>query len=60
VEGFADTFAALFRQVYRDMAAGARHPDSAWASFEDGHKEMQLCDAILQSAREGCWVSMPA
>lgn len=60
VEGFADTFAALFRQVYRDVGAGARHPDSAWASFEDGHKEMQLCDAILQSAREGCWVSVPA
>jgi predicted dehydrogenase len=60
VEGFADTFAALFRQIYRDVGAGARHPDSAWASFQDGHKEMQLCDAVLQSAREGCWVSVPA
>jgi predicted dehydrogenase len=60
VEGFADTFAALFRQVYRDVAAGARQPDSAWAGFKDGHKEMQLCDAILQSACEGRWVTVPA
>jgi predicted dehydrogenase len=60
VEGFADTFAALFGQVYRDVAAGGRQPDSTWASFEDGHTEMRLCDAILQSAREGRWVRLPA
>ncbi len=60
VEGFVDTFAALFRQVYRDVAAGGRQPDSTWATFEDGHTEMLLCDAILQSAREGRWITVPA
>jgi predicted dehydrogenase len=60
VEGFADTFAALFREVYRDVTAGGRQPGSTWASFEDGHREMLLCDAILQSAREGRWVEVPA
>jgi predicted dehydrogenase len=60
VEGFADTFAALFRQVYRDVAAGGRQTDSAWATFEDGHAEMRLCDAILDSAREGRWVRVNA
>ena len=60
VEGFADTFAALFRQVYRDVAAGGRQPDSTWATFEDGHAEMLLCDAVLQSARDGRWVRLPA
>ena len=60
VEGFADTFAALFRQVYRDVATGGRQSDSAWATFEDGYAEMRLCDAILQSAGEGRWISVPA
>ena len=55
VEGFADTFAALFRQVHRDARAGGRQADSAWATFEDGHREMLLCDAILRSARDGRW-----
>lgn len=58
VEGFADTFAALFRQVHRDARAGGRQADSAWATFEDGHREMLLCDALLRSAREGRWVKV--
>jgi predicted dehydrogenase len=60
VEGFADTFFALFRQVYGDVAAGGRRPGSTWASFEDGHYEMLFCDAVLRSAREGRWVSVGA
>jgi len=59
VEGFADTFFALFRQVYGDVAAGAREPGSTWATFGDGHYEMLFCDAVLQSAREGRWVQVP-
>lgn len=58
VEGFADTFAALFRQVHRDARAGGRQADSAWATFADGHREMLLCDAALRSAREGRWVKV--
>ncbi|MFN0114027.1 MAG: Gfo/Idh/MocA family protein [Paracoccaceae bacterium] len=59
VEGFADTFFALFRQVYRDIAAGGRQPASTWASFEDGHDEMLFCDAVLDSAAKGAWVDLP-
>ncbi|WP_037279716.1 Gfo/Idh/MocA family protein [Rubellimicrobium mesophilum] len=58
VEGFADTFFALFRQVYGDVAAGGRQPGSTYASFEDGHYEMLFCDAVLASAREGRWVDV--
>jgi hypothetical protein len=60
VEGFADTFFALVRQVYGDVAAGGRQAGSTWASFEDGHYEMLFCDAVLKSAGEGRWVSIPA
>ena len=58
VEGFADTFFALFRQVYADVAAGGRSASSTWATFEDGHHEMLLCDAVRRSAREGRWVAL--
>jgi predicted dehydrogenase len=60
IEGFADTFFALFRQVYGDVAAGGRQAGSTWASFEDGHYEMLFCDAVLKSAGEGRWASVPA
>ncbi|MBC7478252.1 MAG: Gfo/Idh/MocA family oxidoreductase [Pseudorhodobacter sp.] len=58
VEGFADTFRALFAQVYRDIAKGARAPDATYASFDDGHHEMQFCDAVLQSNASGTWESI--
>ncbi len=59
VEGFADTFRALFRQVYADVAAGGRSLASTYAGFEDGHHEMLFCDAVLESAREGRWIDLP-
>lgn len=59
VEGFADTFHALFRQVYADVARGGRSEGATYAGFEDGHHEMVFCDAVLRSAREGRWVDLP-
>jgi predicted dehydrogenase len=59
VEGFADTFFALFRQVYSDVAKGRISSAATYATFEDGHHEMLLCDAVLQSAREGRWIEVP-
>jgi predicted dehydrogenase len=58
VEGFADTFHAMFAQIYADAAAGKRGPGSTWASFADGHDEMLLCDAVLASARSGTWAKV--
>lgn len=58
VEGFADTFHALFAAVYADIRAGGRQAASTWASFEDGHFEMLLCDAVLASARSGSWAKV--
>ncbi|MEX0970345.1 MAG: Gfo/Idh/MocA family oxidoreductase [Paracoccaceae bacterium] len=58
VEGFADSFRALFQQVYTDAAKGVRAKTSTYASFEDGHHEMRFCDAVLRSAAEGRWVDV--
>jgi predicted dehydrogenase len=58
VEGFADTFAALFRAIYADIAAGVRPPQPVYATFADGHKEMLIADAVAESARSGRWVDV--
>ena len=55
VEGFADTFHALFRQVYGAVAEGRMPETPAWATFDDGHFEMLFCEAVLESARTGGW-----
>jgi predicted dehydrogenase len=58
VEGFGDTFAALFRAVYMHVATGHPDPAAPYATFADGHDEMLVNDAIAQSARIGRWVDV--
>jgi predicted dehydrogenase len=58
VEGFADTFGAVFTAIYDDVAAGAPSPDRRYASFTDGHEEMLVGDAVLESSRTGRWVAV--
>jgi predicted dehydrogenase len=58
VEGFGDTFHALFRAIYAAIAAGHLPEHPTFASFADGHDEMLLGDAVLRSAREGRWVDV--
>jgi predicted dehydrogenase len=58
VEGFADTFGAAFTAVYDDVIAGAPSPAPAYATFADGHEEMLVGDAILESSSTGRWVDV--
>jgi predicted dehydrogenase len=58
VEGFGDTFHALFREIYTAVLAGRAPERPLYATFEDGHHEMLVCDAIAASAREGRWVDV--
>jgi len=58
VEGFADTFAALFRSIYADVGNGAMSASPPYATFADGHEEMLVSDAIAQSSRSGSWVEV--
>jgi predicted dehydrogenase len=57
-EGFPDTFKQLFRSVYDYIDAGAWQAPRPFPTFEDGHREVVLCEAILQSHRDGRWVSV--
>ena len=58
VEGFADTFGAVFTAIYDDVIAGAPSPAPRYATFADGHDEMLVGDAIAESARTGGWVEV--
>jgi predicted dehydrogenase len=56
VEGFADTFKALYSSVYRAVAEG--RPGAGYPTFADGHDSMLVCDAVLRSSREQRWVDV--
>jgi predicted dehydrogenase len=58
VEGFADTFGAVFGAVYDDVVTGSPSLGRRYASFADGHEEMLLGDAVLESSRTGRWVEV--
>jgi predicted dehydrogenase len=58
VEGFGDTFGALFRAIYRDVEAGRPNPNPPYADFAAGHDEMLVNDAVARSASEGRWVDV--
>lgn len=58
VEGFFDTFCALFRAVYADALAGAPSACPRYPTFADGHDEMLVGDAVAESARLGRWVDV--
>lgn len=56
-EGFPDTFKQLYRAVYHDVQTGKRATEPLYATFEDGHREVALCEAILESHRDHRWVT---
>ena len=56
-EGFPDTFKQCFRAFY-DAVAGDGSVERLYPSFEEGHTEIVLCDAILQSHREARWITI--
>lgn len=58
VEGFADTFGAVFSAIQADVAAGAPRARPQYATFADGHEEMLVGDAVMESSRTGRWVQV--
>ncbi|MGE0758639.1 MAG: gfo/Idh/MocA family oxidoreductase, partial [Pirellulaceae bacterium] len=58
-EGFPDTFKQLFRSFYGYVAAGDFSAARPFPTFADGHREILLCEAILQSHHDRGWVDVP-
>jgi predicted dehydrogenase len=57
VEGFPDTFKMLFRNIYTTIANGGKG-DRLFASAEDGHQEVAVCEAIMKSNKAKDWVKV--
>jgi predicted dehydrogenase len=55
-EGYPDTFVQLFRDFYAYIDAGKFDEPRHFPTFETGHHELLLCDAIAKSAQERAWV----
>jgi predicted dehydrogenase len=56
VEGYPDTFRALFNEVYKDVAAGGPADSPAYPTFVDGHDAMCVTEAVARSSQEERWV----
>lgn len=56
IEGYPDTFAQLFRDFYGYISAGDWNAPRYFPTFQTGHDELTLCDAIAASARERHWM----
>jgi predicted dehydrogenase len=57
-EGYPDTFVQLFKDFYGYIETGDFTQRRSFPTFEIGHEEMRLCEAIAQSARERRWISL--
>lgn len=57
VEGFPDTFKMLFRNIYSTIAAGGKGK-RLFASAADGHTEVAVCEAILESHKTKTWIKV--
>ena len=57
-EGFPDTFKALYHAVYGYLSVGDFDAAPDFPTFEDGHRELIVGEAILRSAREGRWINI--
>jgi predicted dehydrogenase len=57
-EGFPDSFKQLFRCFYRYIAQNDFSVQKPFPTFEDGHREILLCEAILASHQSRQWVDV--
>ena len=55
-EGYPDTFVQLFKDFYKYVAAGDFRAPRTFPTFETGHQELLLCEAIAESAQKRAWV----
>ena len=57
VEGFPDTFKMLYRAVYGAIVEGGK-TQPLFATAEDGHQEVAVCEAIMASNKARRWVKV--
>ena len=56
VEGYPDTFRALFAEVYADVLAGGPSAEPTYPIFADGHDALLVTEAVARSSTEQRWI----
>ena len=56
-EGYADSFRACFAAFY-DAIRRRDFSTPSYPTFADGHREIQVCEAILKSHKTRSWVDV--
>lgn len=57
-EGYADATKQVMARIYREIISGKRSAEPDYPTFQDGLRELTLCEAICRSAQEEKWVSI--
>ncbi len=57
-EGFPDTSKQMFKEVYAAIEAGKQPEKPSYPTFADGHRELLICERILESHRKQAWVKV--
>ncbi len=57
VEGFPDTFKMNFRSIYSSIVGTGTAPPF-FATAEDGHQEVAVCEAIMKSNQAEAWAKV--
>jgi predicted dehydrogenase len=57
-EGFGDTSKQLFRDIYAAVRTGKQPAQPSYPTFEEGLRELRLCDAIVESHRKQGWIKI--
>ena len=59
-EGYPDTFVQLFKDFYGYLAKGDFEAPRTFPTFQTGHEELVLSEAIAESAQKRSWISVSA
>jgi predicted dehydrogenase len=57
-EGFPDTSKQMFKEVYAAVREGKQPEKPTFPTFEDGYRELLICERIIESHRKQVWVKI--
>jgi predicted dehydrogenase len=57
-EGFGDTSKQLFKEIYAAVRQGKPPVNPTYPTFEEGLRELLLCDKIVESHRKQSWIKI--
>lgn len=57
-EGYGDTFKAIFTEIYKSIGTEIQPDEVPYPTFEDGLRQLILCEKIAESNSKQCWVKV--